>query len=93
MQISSGHLKARQSLFQQLLRDLPQLLQHQKVNSIHISLHARQQQVFDDPARYKVVAAGRRFGKSYLAAIILFVEAGVKLGKVAVGFKKRNKDV
>lgn len=40
-----------------------------------ISLHPRQLTVFHDDARFKVVAAGRRFGKSYLAAITLFVEA------------------
>lgn len=40
-----------------------------------ITLHDRQALVFHDPTRFKVVAAGRRFGKSYLAAILLFVEA------------------
>lgn len=40
-----------------------------------ISLHERQAEIFYDDTRYKVVAAGRRFGKSYLAAITLFVEA------------------
>lgn len=40
-----------------------------------ITLHSRQSDVFHDPTRYKVVAAGRRFGKSYLAAVMLFVEA------------------
>jgi hypothetical protein len=40
-----------------------------------ISLHDHQIDVFQNPARFKVVAAGRRFGKSYLAAITLFVEA------------------
>ena len=46
-----------------------------------ISLHSRQSEVFHDDARYKVVAAGRRFGKSYLAAVTLFVEAA-KTSKV-----------
>jgi phage terminase large subunit-like protein len=40
-----------------------------------ISLHEHQIEIFNNPARFKVVAAGRRFGKSYLAAITLFVEA------------------
>lgn len=40
-----------------------------------ISLHPRQEEIFYDQTRFKVVAAGRRFGKSYLAAILLFVEA------------------
>jgi phage terminase large subunit-like protein len=42
---------------------------------MEISLHARQEEVFYDDHRYKVVAAGRRFGKSFLAAVTLFVEA------------------
>lgn len=40
-----------------------------------IALHDRQSEIFYDPARYKVAAAGRRFGKSFLAAVTLFVEA------------------
>jgi predicted phage terminase large subunit-like protein len=34
-----------------------------------------QQQVFNDPSRFKVIAAGRRCGKSRLAATILIIEA------------------
>jgi len=45
-----------------------------------IRLHERQAEIFYDPTRYKVVAAGRRFGKSYLAAVTLFVE-GAKTEK------------
>lgn len=40
-----------------------------------VSLHEKQSEIFYDDHRYKVVAAGRRFGKSYLAAVTLFVEA------------------
>lgn len=36
--------------------------------------------MFHHPARFKVVAAGRRFGKSFLAAVTLFVE-GAKTQK------------
>jgi hypothetical protein len=42
---------------------------------VHVVLHERQQEIYDSPARFKVVAAGRRFGKSYLAGVLLFVEA------------------
>jgi phage terminase large subunit-like protein len=42
---------------------------------VDIRLHERQAEIFYDDHRYKVVAAGRRFGKSYLAAVTLFVEA------------------
>lgn len=45
-----------------------------------IRLHERQAEIFYDPTRYKVVAAGRRFGKSYLAAVTLFIE-GAKTQK------------
>jgi len=38
-------------------------------------LHAAQLEIFNDPARFKVVAAGRRFGKSYLAAVTLLLQA------------------
>ena len=40
-----------------------------------VDLHPHQIDIFQDPTRFKVVAAGRRFGKSYLAAVTLFVEA------------------
>jgi hypothetical protein len=42
---------------------------------MHVDLHPHQQEIFDDDTRFKVVSAGRRFGKSYLAALTLFVEA------------------
>jgi len=44
---------------------------------VQVTLHNAQQQVFDDPTRFKVVSAGRRCGKSYLAAVKLFVEAAM----------------
>jgi len=39
------------------------------------SLHDSQLHIANSPARFKVVAAGRRFGKSYLSAIMLLIEA------------------
>lgn len=42
---------------------------------MNITLHARQEQIYVDDSRFKVVAAGRRFGKSFLAAVLLLVEA------------------
>lgn len=48
---------------------------------MRVSLHDNQAEIFYDPTRFKVVAAGRRFGKSYLAAVTLFVEAS-KTSKV-----------
>ena len=48
---------------------------------MNISLHVHQADIFYDETRFKVVAAGRRFGKSYLAAVTLFVE-GSRTSKV-----------
>lgn len=48
---------------------------------MNVNLHDKQAEIFYDPTRFKVVAAGRRFGKSYLAAITLFIEAA-KTSKV-----------
>jgi len=35
------------------------------------ALHPAQLQIFNNTSRFKVIAAGRRFGKSYLAAVLL----------------------
>lgn len=40
---------------------------------INFRLHDAQLKIHDDPARFKVVVAGRRFGKSYLACIELLL--------------------
>lgn len=40
-----------------------------------ITLHEKQSLVAKDTHRFKVVAAGRRFGKSYLAAVTLYEKA------------------
>lgn len=42
---------------------------------LSIALHAGQQAIFNSPARFKVCAAGRRFGKSHLAAALLSIAA------------------
>lgn len=42
---------------------------------LRFSLHPRQYDVFNDPKRFKVCVAGRRFGKSYLAAAYVITEA------------------
>lgn len=43
--------------------------------SLDFNLHKKQQEVFVSAARFKVVAAGRRFGKSFLSAIELLINA------------------
>jgi phage terminase large subunit-like protein len=42
---------------------------------LDVTLHARQLEIFEDDHRFKIVAAGRRFGKSFLAAVLLLAEA------------------
>lgn len=43
--------------------------------SLNFKLHPRQFEVFNSGARFKICVAGRRFGKSYLAAIYAITEA------------------
>lgn len=50
---------------------------------LRVKLHEKQLEIFNDKHRFKVVAAGRRFGKSRLAAWLLLIEA----------LKSKNKDV
>ena len=45
------------------------------MTDIRVSLHDAQMEIFTSPARFKVAACGRRFGKSYLAAWILLIKA------------------
>lgn len=42
---------------------------------LSFGMHEAQKAIYKSPARFKVVAAGRRFGKSYLAAMTLILEA------------------
>ena len=42
---------------------------------LNIDLHPAQLQIFNSTKRFKIVAAGRRFGKSYLSAWILLIKA------------------
>jgi phage terminase large subunit-like protein len=42
--------------------------------SLNFKLHDAQLEIFKSDAKYKVVAAGRRFGKSFLSAICLLIE-------------------
>jgi predicted phage terminase large subunit-like protein len=42
---------------------------------LDVKLHPAQLEIFNSPARFKVVSAGRRFGKSRLAAWILIIKA------------------
>lgn len=43
--------------------------------ALRFDLHESQLEIHEDPARFKVVVAGRRFGKSYLACVTLILRA------------------
>jgi len=45
------------------------------LTDLNFKLHTKQLEVFSSDARFKVAAAGRRAGKSYLAAVTLLIEA------------------
>ena len=45
------------------------------MTTLKVKLHPKQMEVFNDQHRFKVVAAGRRFGKSRLAAWMLLIQA------------------
>jgi len=53
------------------------------MTTLNVKLHEKQLEIFNDKHRFRVVAAGRRFGKSRLAAWLLLIEA----------LKSNNKDV
>lgn len=45
------------------------------MKDFQVSLHPGQAAIYNSPARFKVCAAGRRFGKSHFAALMLGIEA------------------
>tara|TARA_R110002153_G_scaffold170203_2_gene323013 strand:- start:3392 stop:4648 length:1257 start_codon:yes stop_codon:yes gene_type:complete len=45
------------------------------MTNLNVKLHEKQLEVFSDNTRFRIVAAGRRFGKSRLAAWMLLIEA------------------
>ena len=60
---------------------------------LDFTLHPGQLEIFNSEKRFKVCAAGRRFGKSYLSAVTLLIEAlkeenefGYKLGPQIVTY-------
>ena len=58
---------------------------------LDFSLHDAQLEIYNHPAKYKVVAAGRRFGKSYYAMTECIIE-GLKRSN-RYGFDLKDKDV
>lgn len=43
------------------------------MTTLKFSLHAAQQEIYNSPARFKVCACGRQFGKTYLAVVMCIV--------------------
>lgn len=58
---------------------------------MEFNLHESQLEIFDHPARFKVVAAGRRFGKSHYAAVELIIH-GLQSTNYA-GYDVQDKEV
>lgn len=61
------------------------------MTDITFNLHPAQLEIFESDVRFKVVAAGRRFGKSYLSAVMLILE-GLK-EENEHGYDLKGKDV
>lgn len=59
--------------------------------SLNFRLHAKQQEIYESIARFKVVAAGRRGGKTFFAAVMLIM-AGLQ-NTSANGFSLKNSHV
>lgn len=57
---------------------------------LNFSLHAKQMQVFKSDARFKVVAAGRRAGKSYLSAVMLLIKALEEKNRFGIELKGKE---
>ena len=60
------------------------------MTTLNFELHEKQKEIFTSDKRFKVVAAGRRGGKSYLACITLLIAA---LKTERDGFDLKNKEV
>lgn len=58
---------------------------------LDFSLHPAQLQIFNSKKRFKIVSAGRRFGKSYLSAVLLIISALQEENQH--GYDLRGKDV
>jgi len=58
---------------------------------LDFQLHPAQMKIFNSPARFKIAVAGRRFGKSYLSAILAIVN-GLK-EENEYGYSLKGKDV
>ena len=58
--------------------------------NLDIKLHDKQQEIFLSKARFKVCAAGRRAGKSYLSAVLLLIEALKEENEFGIDLKNKE---
>lgn len=58
---------------------------------LNFSLHEKQLEIFKDPARFRVVGAGRRGGKSFLSAVELLIAGLQEVNEY--GYNIKNKEV
>lgn len=58
---------------------------------LNFNLHDKQMEIFQSPARFRVVAAGRRFGKSFQSAVELLINA--LKDENEYGYNIKNKEV
>jgi tRNA(Met) C34 N-acetyltransferase TmcA len=52
------------------------------LTTLNFTLHEKQMEIYNDPHRFKVVACGRRFGKTRLCSYIVIVKALSKAEQV-----------
>ena len=60
------------------------------MTTLNFELHNKQLEVFKSEARFKVVAAGRRAGKSFLSAVCLLIEALKEENRFGVPLKGKE---
>lgn len=57
---------------------------------LNFNLHRRQLEVFTSKARFRVVAAGRRFGKSFLSAVELLIHGLQEVNEHGIDLKTKE---
>jgi phage terminase large subunit-like protein len=60
------------------------------MTELNFSLHKGQLEVYNDPARFKIVVAGRRWGKTRLSAVTALVEALKDTNEYGYNLKGKN---
>jgi len=58
--------------------------------NLDFNLHKKQMEIFTSEARFKVCAAGRRAGKSYLSAVLLLLKALEETNSFGIDLKGKE---